>query len=182
MSGLQVEDVIMNINGKGVMTSAEATKAIAKIRAGIAVPFEVLRGNNPVTQTVMVTLGERPAKAKIDSYLGQGSSTSSTPQGPTTADADTGLGLVDLSANFRNSIGMRSDQVGVYVDTVAAGTDAARKGIVSGMVILQLDQKDVPSVAMFESLLAKARRAGKTSVLLKVRTLNGSENFVGLPI
>ncbi len=181
MSGIQIEDVIMNINGAGVMTSVEATRLIGKLRAGQTVPFEVLRGNNAETITVNVTLGARPQKTQVDAFLGVNTS-GNTDSSPTAPDTDTGLGLVDLSANFRNSIGMRSDQVGVYVDTVAPGSPAARKGIKSGMVVLQFDQKDVPSVALFESLLAKAKRAGKTSVLLKVRTVNGSENFVGLPL
>ena len=181
LSGIQVEDVILNINGAGVMTSVEATRAIGKLRAGQTVPFEVLRGNNVESITVNVTLGERPEKTQLDAYMGVDSG-SNVDSSPTAPDTDTGLGLVDLSANFRNSIGMRSDQVGVYVDTVAPGSNAARKGLKSGMVILQFDQKDVPSVARFESLLAKAKRAGKADVLLKIRTLNGSENFVGLPI
>lgn len=181
MSGIQIEDVIMNINGSGVMTSVEATRVIGKLRAGQVVPFEVLRGNNSQPMTVNVTLGARPEKTQVDAFLGVETS-GSTDSPPTAPDNATGLGLVDLSANFRNSIGMRSDQVGVYVDTVAPGSAAARKGLKSGMVVLQFDQKDVPSVAMFESLLAKAKRARKDSVLLEIRTINGSENFVGLPI
>ena len=181
MAGLQVEDVIMNINGSGVMTSQEATQAIAKVRAGIPVTFEVLRGNNVETLSIPVTLGDRPEKTKIDAYLGVASN-GSADQGPTIADASTGLGLVDLSANFRTSIGMRPDQVGVYVDTVQPGSKASRKGILSGMVIMQVDQEDVPSVAKFESLIDRAKQGRKLSVLIKVRTLNGSENFVGLPL
>ncbi|MEE9348293.1 MAG: trypsin-like peptidase domain-containing protein [Robiginitomaculum sp.] len=181
LAGIQVEDVIMNIAGRGIMTSEEATQKIATLRAGQTVPFEVLRGTNPQTLTINVTMAARPGKNKIDAFLGVDSSADGD-QAPTQTDSDTGLGLVDLSANFRNSIGMRSDQVGVYVDTVAPGSAASRKGILSGMVILQFDQKDVPSVAKFESLLAKAKRARKASVLLKVRTINGSENYVGLPI
>lgn len=181
MSGIQIEDVIMNINGAGVMTAVEATRVIGKLRAGQTVPFEILRGNSTEPVTVNVALGARPEKTQVDAFLGV-SSADGTDTAPTAPDGSTGLGLVDLSANFRNSIGMRSDQVGVYVDTVAPGSRAARKGITSGMVIMQFDQKDVPSVAAFESLLAKAKRAGKDSVLLKVRTVNGSENYVGLPI
>jgi len=160
---------------------SKLTRAIGKLRAGQTVPFEVLRGNNVESITVNVTLGERPEKTQLDAYMGVDTG-GNTDSSPTVPDSGTGLGLVDLSANFRNSIGMRPDQVGVYVDTVAPGSHAARKGLKSGMVILQFDQKDVPSVARLESLLAKAKRAGKTDVLLKIRTLNGSENFVGLPI
>lgn len=181
LSGIQIEDVILNIDGNGVLTSGAATKQIAKLRSGQTANFEILRGVNPQIITIPVTLGERPDKTKVDALLGV-SSVNGTSQAPTAPDNEIGMGLVDLSANFRQSIGMRSDQVGVYVDTVASGSAAARKGITSGMVILEVEQKDVPSVNSFESLIAKAKRAGKTSVLLKVRTLNGSENYVGLPI
>lgn len=180
MSGIQVEDVIMNIGGQSIMNSAEATRTIAGLRAGATVPFDVQRMNQKDLVTINVTLAERPQKEQIDAMLGQ--APSGTPQDPTAPSANTGLGLVDLSANFRDSIGMRSDQVGVYVDTVAPGSNAARKGLKSGMVILELDNSDVPSVAQFESMIAKAKRQKKTSVLLKVRTINGSENYVALPL
>lgn len=181
IAGIQVEDVIMNINGHSIMNSAEATRTIAGLRAGTVVPFEVQRMNQKELITVNVTLSERPGKEQIDALLG--TAPSGVDQGPTAAAPSTGgMGLVDLSSNFRDSIGMRRDQVGVYIDTVSPNSQAARKGLKSGMVILEMDNKPLASVAIFESQLAKALRAKKSSVLLKVRTLNGSENYVGLPI
>ncbi|WP_017930164.1 trypsin-like peptidase domain-containing protein [Robiginitomaculum antarcticum] len=179
IAGLKVEDIIVNINGSAVTDSAEATRKIGRMRAGQTVSFDVFRNNE--TMTVPVTLAERPAKAKVDALAGVVPG-SGTPQAPTAPSGDTGLGLVDLSTTFRDSIGMPRGQVGVYVDTVAPGTHAARKGLQSGMILLEIDQKPIASVSQWESLIAKARKAGKTNILLKVRTLNGSENFVGLPI
>ncbi len=180
MAGIQVEDVIMNINGQSIMNSGEATRTIAGLRAGSVVPFEVQRTNQEDLVTVNVTLTERPGKDRIDLLLG--SAPNGVDQSPTAASSDSGMGLVDLSSNFRDSIGMRRDQVGVYIDTVAPGSHAERKGLKSGMVILEMENKPLASVAIFESQLAKALSANKSSVLLKIRTLNGSENYVGLTI
>ena len=178
-AGIQIEDILLNIDGVGIISSGEATRRIGRLPAGKVVNFDLLRGNSMIT--VPVTLGERPSKEKIDALAGVVSPDVAA-QAPTLPSNDTGLGLVDLSASFRDAIGMSSNQVGVYVDTVAPGSNAARKGIKSGMVILEIDQAPVPSVAQFEAKIAKARRDGKVDVLLKVRTINGSENFVGLPL
>lgn len=178
-SGLQVEDIILNIEGSAVKSGAEATQKIARYRAGNTITLDVLRGNQTIQ--VPVTLGRRPSKDRVDAMAGNVIS-GGVSQAPTAPSSDTGLGLVDISSSFRDSVGMPRNQVGVYVDTVAPGSNAARKGIRSGMILLEMDQKPIASVAMWEQMISKAKGQGKSSVLLKVRTLNGSENFVGLPI
>ena len=178
-AGLQLEDIIMNIDGSAVVNSAEATRKIGRMRAGQSAKFEIVRGSD--TMMVSVVLAERPDKAKIDALSGVAQPDAAV-QGPTTPSGDTGLGLVDLSSSFRDSVGMPRGQVGVYVDTVAPGSNAARKGIKSGMILLEADQQAVASVAQWENIINAARSAGQSDILVKVRTLNGSENFVGLPI
>jgi len=89
---------------------------------------------------------------------------------------------VDLSATFRESIGMRMDQVGVYVEKVAPGSNAARKGIKSGMVILEAYAKPVVSVRAFRETLRKAKISGRRSVVVSVRTMNGSETYTSISL
>ena len=93
-----------------------------------------------------------------------------------------GMSLVDLSSTFRKSIGMRADQVGVYVERVDAGSHAARKGVEGNMVLLEMDSQPISSVSAFRSMTAKAKQANAASIVLLVRTINGSENYVSVPL
>ncbi len=187
-AGLQVEDIILKVNNLKVNNGTEATRAIARLRAGERAVFEIERDSRTIDGGVRVTLGERPSdKAKLEAATGNSSrSTASNIAAPPTPKAkdmyNTGLSLVDLSATFRESIGMRMDQVGVYVDQVAPGSNAARKGIKSGMVILEAYAKPIVSVRAFRETLRKAKASGRRSVVVSVRTINGSETYTSISL
>jgi len=76
---------------------------------------------------------------------------------------------------------MSPDQVGVYVENVSPGSQADLKGIKAGMVLLEADHQPIPSVSQFRNMVNKAKRAGHSSLTLKVRLTNGGESFVSLP-
>jgi len=90
--------------------------------------------------------------------------------------------VVDLSSSFRQSIGMRHDQVGVYLENVTPGSTAASVGLTRNMVIMQLEQEDVPSTRHLSAMLQAAAESGKNEVLLLVRLENGTENYAVLPL
>ena len=77
---------------------------------------------------------------------------------------------------------MKSDQVGIYVEKVAAGSPAARHGLEGNMVLLEADRAPISSVRGFRKMIAIAKQNNVSEILLLVRTINGSENYVSLPI
>lgn len=186
--GLQIDDIIMRINGKAVADSLEATRIIGRFKPGQKVQFQIERAEQNQRLDLQVT--ERPEKKDVELAMAGGVPAvgGSAAPGPSAAPApspragSTGLSLVDLGNTFRRSIGMRPDQVGVYVEHVAAGSHAARKGIESNMVLLEADSQPIASVRAFRTMLDKARQARQGEILLLVRTINGSENYVSLPI
>lgn len=188
MAGLQVEDIILRIDNTEIKNAVEATRTIAKLRAGQNARFYVER-DDVLLDPIAVQIGNRPVdEDRLKLATGDNSqSTSATSVGappPPSAGSmyNTGLSLVDLSATFRDSIGMRPNQVGVYVDTVAPGSNAAIKGIKSGMVILEADSKPVASVSQFRQLVLSAKKSGQRSLVLLVRTINGSETYTSISL
>jgi serine protease Do len=166
----------------------EATRTIAKLRAGQTARFFVER-DDVLLDAVTVQIGNRPLEedrlklATGDNSQSSNASTTIAPPAPSAGSMyNTGLSLVDLSATFRDSIGMRPNQVGVYVDTVAPGSNAAMKGIKSGMVILEANSKVVASVSQFRQLVLSAKKAGQRSLVLLVRTINGSETYTSISL
>ena len=187
-AGLQVEDIILRVNNTDVRNATQATRAIAKLRAGEYAVFQVERGDSPIDGGVRVLIEERPAdedalKVATGNLAGAGSNAVAPPPPPQANSMyNTGLSLVDLSATFRDSIGMRPDQVGVYVEAVAQGSNAARKGIKAGMVILEANGQRIASVREFRNIVEGAQNAGQRSLVLLVRTINGSETFTSISL
>lgn len=188
-AGLQVEDIILRINDTAVHNSKTASRVIARLRAGDYAYFEVERQDVILPEKIRVLIGERPEQEdRLVIATGNSAQMQSTATvadvPPPTADSmyNTGLSLVDLSATFRDSIGMRRDQVGVYVDSVALGSNAAKKGIKMGMVLLEANDKPIVSVRAFRTTVQNAQAAGQRSLKIMVRTLNGSETYTSISL
>ena len=177
--GLMVDDVILNINGETVRDSIEATRVVGKLRPGDVATFTYERGEEVFS--LDLSISERPDKDEVEENVAAVTS-GEVPAARPEESVGSGLSLVDLSSSFRNSIGMRSDQVGVYVENVTPDSPAARKGFKANMVILEIDNEPVASVQTFKYKLDQAKQNGQSSLYLKVRLQNGSENFVSLPI
>ncbi len=190
LAGLQVDDIILSINGKALENAVEATRIIGNLGPDAQVTMQIER--NEVPMSVTLQMAERPNKDEVDRAMAGGTYT--TPAEPSYQDTplappssmgslgSSGLMLVDLSASFRQSIGMRYDQVGVYVEGVVPGSPAENIGIKANMVLMQIDQQPVASVREFRNKLRKAGQSGQNEVLLLVRLENGSENFAVLPL
>jgi len=186
-AGLQVEDIILKIDTTEIKTSTDAARAIAKLRAGEHAYFEIERKDNILDFRPRVLVASRPAtEDELLVATGGGTSTATQVAAPAAPKAgsmyNTGLSLADLSATFRDAIGMPRNQVGVYVDAVAPGSSAARKGIKNGMVILQADGKSVPSVSHFRQIVKLAQSNGQRSLTLLIRTANGSETYTSISL
>jgi len=206
LAGLQVDDIILKINGQTVLNATDATRLIGQLGPDQRVSVELERDEKPMTVTVQ--MAERPTKDEVDRAMaegtysipndsapnpgyqsgpsspsyGQATPAPAVPPGANTSMLVTGLSVVDLSSSFRQSIGMRHDQVGVYLEGVTPGSTAARAGLKANMVIMQVDQEDVPSKRHLSAKLAKAAENGQNEVLLLVRLENGTENYAVLPL
>ena len=184
--GLQIDDVILSVNGVATRNSTEATREIAKARPGDRVTFLVERVEK--LQEISVTVVERPTKEQIDRIAAGQSGYAPPPKdrGPSVTkpsiNLDTGVRVVDLSATFRDAIGMRPDQVGVYVESVDQSTLAPSAGFRSGMVLLEANGQAIADSSTFRSIILNAKSAQQNNIHMKVRTKNGSETFLSLPL
>ena len=186
-AGMKVEDIILRVNNTAVRSSTEATRAIAKLRAGEYARFEIERKDVILEKEIKVLIAQRPAaKNQLVIATGNTAGSASSEKAPPPPKANslynTGLSLVDLSASFRDTIGMARNQVGVYVEAVAPGSAAARKGIKAGMVILKADDKPVASVRAFRKIVQGLKKSNQRSLVMLVRTINGSETYTSLSL
>jgi len=180
--GLQVDDIILNINGKAVRNSVEATRVIGGLRPGDVA--RMIYERDEKTYQINVSIGERPDKHAIDTAnaVAQGLPPPEPKRTGPKVNIDTGLQVLDLSPEFRSAIGMRPDQVGIYVESVTPGSGAEQGGFSTGMVILDADGTPMAEVGSLRSIVLNARLANQDGLIMNVRLKDGRETFMVLPL
>lgn len=180
MYGLKVDDIILNINDKAVRNSTEATRVIGNLRPNQKMSVIYERDEKPYK--LMVMIGERPDKDVIDQSTEQATEVAADGPQLSAGSVRHGMSLVDLSAESRTALGMRYDQLGIYVESVSPNGQAALAGIQANAVLMQIDGRDIPSAMAFENMVLSAQAKGQTELIILLREPDGRENMVVLAI
>jgi len=163
-AGVAAGDVITAIDGAAIKDSRELARKIGMMAPGSHVKLTLTRKGE--VKNMDLTLAKMPdqKQAKV-----QGEKDAST-DGPRL-----GLNL----APAKDVGGAGSD--GVAVVGVDPNGPASERGIKTGDVILDVGGKAVANVADVRKALTDARSAGKSSILLRVKTAEATR-FVAMPI
>src|SRR5215468_2829235 len=151
-AGIMSGDVITMLDGNPVKDSHMLARKIGSMSPGTSVKLGVL--HNSSEKTVTLTLGTLPDERQANAAP-QGSSEDGTPR----------LGLTLAPAN---AVGAGSQ--GVSVTAVDPAGPAADHGMQSGDVILDVAGKAVSSPADVTKEVADLQKAGKRTVLMRVKS------------
>jgi serine protease Do len=80
-----------------------------------------------------------------------------------------GLQVIPITPRIAAQLGVPSDTQGLAITAVDPNSDAARKGLQRGTIILQAQGDPIASVADLEAVLSAARASDRAAVLLRVR-------------
>jgi serine protease Do len=160
-AGIEAGDVIVSLDGKPVHDARELARRISSMAPGAAVKLGIFRKGSE--QAISVTLGELPnaREARAERRLDR----EGRHEGPR-------LGL---------SLAPAGDEPGVVVAEVDPMGPAADFGFKPGDVILEVAGTSVATPAEVHRALGKARSEGKRSVLLRVKTEQGTR-YVAIPL
>jgi serine protease Do len=149
---LKAGDVILSVNGKQVKGSLDLVRKIGALAPGADVNLGILRDGSH--QTLTVTLGHAPGKQQV-----------------------AGLGLSLAPAGSVAGAGSR----GVVVTGVKPESAAAKEGLQTGDVILEVGGKAVSTPAEVRNDIASYRASGKRRVLIRMQS-GDHTRFVALPV
>ena len=166
-SDLQVQDVIIEYNGKPVRRSSDLPFYVGRTSVGTAAKIKVMRGGK--TRMINVTIGQLPDSdmASLDTEEDHSEQTK------------TGmLGMIvrDLSKEEKAQLEL---EYGVLVEAIEEGSSAANAGIKKGDIILMMNKKKIKNVKSYKSI-ANAMKKDKSAAVL-VRRGKGSQFLVLRP-
>ena len=170
-AGLQPGDIVLSVNGTKISGSNELTRAVAATHSGEVMHLEIRR--NGRVQTVNVTSGVRPSIASLNKSGGAGGSDEESGPGNagrSGANRSTILGMAvePLTAAGRTANGLGPDVKGLLIGDVVEGSDAGKKGLSRGLVIVQANERSVSTPQEFAAAVADARKAGRPSIFLLI--------------
>ena len=163
-AGIEAGDVITAVNGATVKDARELARQIGGMAPGVSVKLTILRKGGE--KSLSLTLGQLPNERQANAETGtRDSSGTEVPR----------LGLTLAPAGEVAGSGSE----GVVVTEVDPSGVAADHGFKTGDVILDVGGKKVGNPGDVRDAIADAQKDGKRSVLLRVKSGDGTK-FVAL--
>ena len=133
-AGVQVEDVIVEFDGKPIASSEQLVEAVTATTPGKQATLIVMR--DKARKTLNVTVGEAPGLAEAENAKQSGSKL--------------GFTVANITPALIDKYKLGDNAAGVVVTKVNGGSSAAQVGIEEGQVITRANNVPVKSVADFE--------------------------------
>jgi len=161
-AGLQIGDVITEIDGHKVSDAGELQVIVGQKKPGTKINLMVLRDKK--TMTIPVTLEE----------LGNRGEESGSTSHEGNEKMRWGLGLDDLTPELRDQLQVPRDVHGAVIEQVQPGSPADNAGLQQGDIILEVNRHKVQSAADVQQALSGV---GKEQDALVLVWSNGGNTF-----
>ena len=175
-------DIIIEFNGRPIVRMRDLPRFVAETGVGEKVKVKVLREGAEVM--LDVTLGRLEDGEKLIA--------ASQPQErmlPPAVEAPSpglkellGLEVGPIDDEAREAFDIGEGTEGLVILDVEKGSDAERQGLLSGLVISEVNQQSVANVADLMEKVDAAKEAGRPAVLFKVTDPAGTSRFVAVKL
>jgi serine protease Do len=152
-AGLQIGDVISEIDGQKVSDAGELQVIVGQKNPGSKITLKVLRDGKSMTVPVTLEeLGKRTAEEKDDSIKGEGK-------------MHWGIGLGKLTPELREQLQAPGELRGAVIEQVQPGSSADNAGLQQGDIILEVNRHKVQSASDVQQALGNVAK-GQDALLL----------------
>jgi serine protease Do len=169
-AGIQIGDVILRFGDSAPRDERALLRDIVRTPVGETVQVTLERDGAQQTLPVTVAAWPRKKWETRDAPL-------PTERPNTAIRPDLGLSLAGIPASDRAKYGLEDDVGGVLVSGVVPGSDAARRGVAEGDVILRVQGKPVAAATDIQSSITAEREAKHRFIMMlvlqKERTVPG---------
>ena len=179
-AGLRAGDIIVGINGQDVTSDQTVSFLVANIAPGETIPVEVLRDGRSIT--VNTTLGLRPSDEELAQQTQTFDPDSEEPMNEEESDSEIaeklGLQVLEMTPQIARSLGVSSDVEGLVIGAVDPNSDAGRKGLRRGDIILSANYQVVTTIEEMREQIAAAEADSREAVLLRIQRRGAPPRFV----
>jgi serine protease Do len=175
-AGIRTGDVILWFDGKKVKNQIRLPRMVAETDVGKRVIVKVWRDGTEVGLTVNLGELEKVDEASLSSLRGGEKEIVKSE-----VIDELGISLASLTRGLIKKFQLDANTKGVVITGIEAQSDAARKGLQPGDIIVEVNQANVNSPGDVEAKVQEALELDRRSVLLQVRRGNDL-NFVALRI
>jgi serine protease Do len=161
-AGLQIGDVITEIDGQKVSDAGELQVLVGQKQPGSKIMLKVLREGK--SMTIPVTLEE------LGSRTAEGSDSSDKSEGK----MHWGIGLGNLTPEMREQLQAPGEIHGAVIEQVQPGSSADNAGLQQGDIILEVNRHKVQSASDVKDALSKVAKGQDALILV---WSNGGNTF-----
>ena len=179
-AGMRAGDIIVNVNGSEVTSDQTVSFLVANIDPGVTIPVTVLREGSRVE--LDATLARRPSEDELAQQQQTFDPDSDEPMNPDQTDdmiaEKLGLQVLDMTPQIARSLGVSEDTEGLVIGAVDPNSDAGRKGLRRGDVILSANYQAVGTIAALREQIAAEEASDRDAVLLRIQRRGQPPRFL----
>lgn len=154
-AGIQVGDIIIQIDDKPIATVAELRNKIADTPVGNRMKIEVARNGSRLSYSVKIAAMPDEPKPELQMET----------QGPTGSSL-LGMAVTPLSTDIAQELGIEYEK-GLVVSDVVEGGPAAEAGIQRGDLIKEVNKSSVKDLGDYQKVLARVNDGDQVLILFK---------------
>ena len=179
-AGLRAGDIIVTVAGQPVTSDQTVSFLVANIAPGETVPITVLRDGDRIQ--LEATLGRRPSEQELAQQQQTFDPDSEEPMSPEQSDEliaeSLGLQVLELNAQIRRSLGVSAETTGLVIGAVDPNSDAARKGLRRGDLILTANNESIGTIEALRTQVNEAEAQNRDALLLRIQRRGAPPRFV----
>lgn len=165
-AGLQAGDIVLSFNRQPIDNTKNLSRLIAETKIGTPAPIEIWRSGQKQTLTVPIEL--MPEETPPSAAKETASDAAETPDNGESLNI-IGFTVKEISPELAERYKLAPSTSGVVVTDILPNSDASRKGIKIGDIIVKIDKRNIIGESAFHEYVNDARRENNRPVLLAIQ-------------
>lgn len=165
-AGLQAGDIVLSFNRQPIDNTKNLSRLIAETKIGTPAPIEIWRSGQKQTLTVPIEL--MPEETPLSAAKETASDAAETPDNGESLNI-IGFTVKEISPELAERYKLAPSTSGVVVTDILPNSDASRKGIKIGDIIVKIDKRNIIGESAFHEYVNDAQRENNRPVLLAIQ-------------